>query len=447
MMMPPNTFPYRWRKLVVLLLILTPSLAPKPTFGQGLEFSSLDDLLAYADAHSAVSQSAAAQTELARLQNAAAIANTVNLRGTASITATNNFALPVNFLPAEIFGGPAGTFRAVTFGQQFVNVASIAPQLDVVNPSTWARIASAHTSMELTETNNALNRRSLHENIATAYCNFASALAQLEAAQSNLQAADSIVVLVQSRYDAGIARLQDLNNAKANQASLDDFVQQLEVRKAQLLLSVKSFIGMPEPEILSHRIVKRPQSDENASPASSQLMRQQAALQANLQRHELLANRLAFLPTLSVVAGFNWQQNSNEKQFNSADWIDSRYIGLKLSVPIPTETRLWSQAEDYRINLHLKDINAEQVALQETFQNQQLDLEIRRATQALGTAETIVRLKGQNYQLSNRNYIEGIISLDQLLLAFTDMTNALLTKINAEWNLQLQLVKLTINKG
>ena len=136
--------------LGLLPVLLALFFAPKPASAQGLEFNSLDDLLTYADAHSAVTKSADAQTELARLQNAAAIANTVNLRGTASVTATNNFALPVNFLPAEIFGGPAGTFRQVTFGQQFVNVASIAPQLDVVNPSTWARVGSARSSAELT---------------------------------------------------------------------------------------------------------------------------------------------------------------------------------------------------------------------------------------------------------------------------------------------------------
>ncbi|MBK9449033.1 MAG: TolC family protein [Bacteroidetes bacterium] len=434
------------RMLGLLPVLLALLLAPKPASAQGLEFNSLDDLLTYADAHSAVTKSADAQTELARLQNAAAIANTVNLRGTASVTATNNFALPVNFLPAEIFGGPAGTFRQVTFGQQFVNVASIAPQLDVVNPSTWARVGSARSSAELTATTNALNRRNQHENIATTYCNLGSVTAQQEAAEANLRAADSIVSLVQNRFDAGIGRLQDLNNAKVNRANLSDFVQQLEVRKAQQILSLKGLLGMPPQEVLTYERLAPVEANAYPTPANSQLLRKQAAYATAVQRSELLANRLAFLPTFSIVAGFNWQQNSNEKMFNSADWIDSRFVGFKLSVPLPTETKLWSQAEDFRINLRLKEINSEQAALQETLQNQQLDLEIRRATEALVNAESIAKLKEENYRLSSNNYLEGILSLDQLLTAFTDKTNAILSKINAEWNLQLQLNKLGLNQ-
>jgi outer membrane protein TolC len=214
---------------------------------------------------------------------------------------------------------------------------------------------------------------------------------------------------------------------------------------AQQILSLKGLLGMPPQEVLTYERLAPVEAIAYPTPANSQLLRKQAAYATAVQRSELLANRLAFLPTFSIVAGFNWQQNSNEKMFNSADWIDSRFVGFKLSVPLPTETKLWSQAEDFRINLRLKEINSEQAALQETLQNQQLDLEIRRATEALVNAESIAKLKEENYRLSSNNYLEGILSLDQLLTAFTDKTNAILSKINAEWNLQLQLQRLIIN--
>ncbi len=429
--------------LIGLLGLQTPTVAQV----QGFQFGALDDLWAYADAHSAIAQGAAVQTELARLQSVAAIANTVNLRGAASLSITDNYALPVNFLPAEIFGGPAGTFRQVTFGQQYVNLASITPQLDIINPSTWARVGSARASAELTEVTNLLNRRTLHENIATAYCNLRSVEAQQKYAHDNIANADTIVAIVTRRYDAGIARRQDLNNALVNRANLFDFAAQLQTRRAQHLLSLQGLLGIQGDGLLTAKPLATRKMVLESTAATSHLQQRQAMLQVQLQRAELLANRLAFLPTVSVVAGFNWQQNSNEAVLNSADWIGSRFIGLKLSVPLPTETKLWSQAEEFRINLKMKEINASQMALQESIQNKQLDLELERAEQAFATAASVADLKEENYRLNNDNYLEGIISLDQMLTAFTDWLNAGLSRENAAWNFELQLAKLKLNQS
>ncbi len=420
---------------------------PQNGMAQIIHLSTLQDLLDYADAHSAVYQGAQVQSELARLQTAAAIANTVNLRGAASFSLTDNYALPVNFLPAEIFGGPAGTFRQVTFGQQFVNVASIAPQLDIINPSTWARVGSAKASAELTQVTNALNRRSLHENIAVTYCNARSIAAQWLTTTRNLENADEIVEMVRRRYEEGLVRKQDLNNALVNRTNLEEFLQALGTKKEQALLTLATLVGLPQGQHLQFA-----GNDSRVSPpptsrlATSQLQLRQAALQVDLQRSELRANRLAFLPTVSVVAGFNWQQNSNEAVFNSAIWIKSQYVGLKMSVPLPTETRLWSQAEEYRINLKMKEINAQQVARQEAIQNEQLNLELERATQAIDNAKIIEKYKLENHEAAMRNYHEGLITEDVLINAFVDWFNAGLAVVTAEWNQYLQLAKLRLNQ-
>lgn len=415
---------------------------------QSLAFTSLDDLLQYADAHSAVVKIADAQTDLARLQQLAAVANTVNLRGTASLSMTDNYALPVSFLPAEIFGGPAGTFKQVKFGQQFVNVGSILPQLDVLSPNTWARVGSARTSTALTEVTNTLNRRTQQENIATAFFNYHSAVAQREFARQNLASADTIVEIVRQRYSAGIARPQDLNNALVNKTNLEEFLQQLEAKCASSILTIKGLIGMAADEELTAKAAPLiTWTDVPEGTATSRLQMQQSLLQAQLQRSELLATRLNFMPTLSVVASFNWQQNSNASLFNSAEWIRSRYIGLRLSVPLPTETKLWSQAEEFRINLKMKEINADQMALQETLQNQQLDLELDRALKSVENARLVANLKYENYVRSKANYQEGILPLDQLLLAFTDVLNARLSQYAGEWNLELQKTRLLLNQS
>src|SRR5690606_2770035 len=54
-----------------------------------------------------------------------------------------NLNLPVQLIPAEIFGGPAGTFQKVQFGHPWVMGAGIEVQWPVLQIEKWRDIQSA----------------------------------------------------------------------------------------------------------------------------------------------------------------------------------------------------------------------------------------------------------------------------------------------------------------
>ncbi|MBI3238885.1 MAG: hypothetical protein HYZ43_08630, partial [Flavobacteriia bacterium] len=135
------------------------------TLSAQLNFNSPDSLYAYADRNSASSKISVQQSLLAKWTKVAALANTVNYKSPVSFSATDNLLLPVSFLPAEAFGGAPGTFRQITLGQQYVNNFNFNPQIDIINPQNWARVKSAELNKEMTEVNNQLNKKNLHESI------------------------------------------------------------------------------------------------------------------------------------------------------------------------------------------------------------------------------------------------------------------------------------------
>jgi OMF family outer membrane factor len=57
---------------------------------------------------------------LAKYQTLYAKINKFNPRASVNYAATDNTQLPVNFFPAEVFGGTPGTFKEVGSGQQYV---------------------------------------------------------------------------------------------------------------------------------------------------------------------------------------------------------------------------------------------------------------------------------------------------------------------------------------
>ena len=136
---------------------------------KNLQFSSVDSLFKYAESNSATIKTGDEQSLLAKWTKLAAIGNTINLRSPISASLTDNTVLPISYIPAEVFGGPPGTLKPVSFGQEFVTNYALTPQIDIINLSAWARIKSASINEKLTETTNLIAKKNVFESISAAY--------------------------------------------------------------------------------------------------------------------------------------------------------------------------------------------------------------------------------------------------------------------------------------
>lgn len=415
-----------------------------------LKFSRLDSLFAYAERNSAAIKTGEQQAILAKWQKVAALANTVNFRNQVSFALTDNTRLPVNFLPAEAFGGPPGTFREIQFGQQYIGNAAIVPQIDIINPSSWEKVKSAGISKELTGINNLVIKRSLYESIAAAYYNIISLQEQTRLTKENLLKADTLLLMVQNKFAQGLVRQQDVNDAAASKLSLDEKLNQAQLSLEQQQLSVKILCDLPE----NSNVVIEEVLDYNASfpasrQASSQLQYKSSALQLGMAKSDLRYNRLSQLPSLSLFLNYAWQQNSNDMFFDSqADWIYSQFIGARLTFSIPDINKMFL-TQNARINYKIALHNLEHAKVQEEAANRQLQLDYQKAYSQLSTNKRIFELKNENYLMAFNQYEQAVLPFDKLLLAFTEMQNSRLNYVNAAANLHYQKTKIdltTLNK-
>ncbi len=141
---------------VILLLV---SFFSKLNAQTILSFNSLDSLLAYAENNSYSIKSGNEQLLIAKWQKISALAGIMNFKVPTNFNLTDNIAQPVTFLPGEVFGGQPGTFKQVTTGQQYIGNFNIAPQIDIVNPASWAKLKSASINSEQTELNNLIVKK------------------------------------------------------------------------------------------------------------------------------------------------------------------------------------------------------------------------------------------------------------------------------------------------
>lgn len=411
-----------------------------------LIFSSVDHVWQYADGHSITFQNTYQQNILSKYQTLAAQWNRWNIQGKANLTLTDNTKLVTNFLPAEIFGGPAGTFRQVTFGQKYVSNFNLAPQFDILNPYASAQVKMSKANEKLTEVTHLITKKDLYESIAGAYYNILSYQWQRKVTEQSLQNADTIFQIMRHKNDLGIIRQQDVNDAKANVLTLQDKLQQLEVQMQQQVNSLKILCDIPAATPIQ---IDAQASNENDLTqhiaADGNLTQRQTDLSREYQKQLLNADKKWYYPTVSFFSSFGWQQNTNGNFFDNSRWFSNNYLGLKISIPILPDANKIAAVKYDKINLLIAENNFQHAALQDSINNNQMELDYSKAYNSWKIAQDVEALKGDSYAKNLNIYKEGILSATDLFTSFGEWLNSRLNTVVQKANARYAASKITIS--
>ena len=430
------------RILIILLTIATTQAASAQT---NLTISSLQDLLTYADSHSSTIQNNSQQALLTRYQTIAAKLGMLNLKGDAILSSVKNTNLPVSFLPAEIFGGPAGTYRQVTLGQRYTSAATIAPQIDILNPYAAAKIKIAKADERRTELNNLISKKELYQSIAAAYYNILSYQWQIEITVKTLQNADSIASIFTSKLAEGLLRQQDVNSAIINTLTVQDKLQQLKTEQQQQYNTLKILCDIDAGTTIQITPASNKTSTEDSTLTSTDnLSSRKNMLQYQYQIATLRADKKWFYPTLTAYGSFSWQQYSNETLYGSNRWIPINYIGLRLTIPLLPDANKIAAVRYDRVNLRITETNTRHSILQDSLNNRQAELEYQKAYTSYKLSTQIASLKEDQYRKNINIYNEGILTATELFTSFTDWLNGNLNQQAQKANTEYAKAKILI---
>lgn len=413
---------------------------------QTIRFSNSNEVLAFATQQSIALKSGNAQMALAKYQTYYAKINRYNPRVNVGYAMTDNLQLPVNFLPAEVFGGPAGTFREARFGQQYIQNLNITPQIDLVNHAAWAKLESFKTSELLSEINQKLIRKMLSESVVAVYFNIVSLQEQTKILNKTLQNADSVLKIVEQKHNQGIIRSQDVNNATVNKLMIQDRIQQNKNGIEQQYNLLKSLCDIPvSSEILVEN--QNENSAKNMAILPNSLKTQQAELQVKYAQNELKVNQMGYYPTLSFIGNWALQENSNNHFFDGkARWISQSYIGLRLNFVIPDANK-YAQTKLVKTNLQLSAFAVKKLQLQQEIEQKQLQLEMSKCIDNEQIIKTILTLKTDTYQKNFNLFKQDIYPIENLLSSFNDVLNATLSQQVAQVQTAFQREKININNS
>lgn len=411
------------------------------------QFHSLDSLLSYARTKSIVLKSGSIQLVQAKQAKLAAILSIPDVSGNIAGTYTHNTRLPVSLFPAEIFGGQPGTFREVQTGIPYTTNINETVDIKLLNLKGWENLRLSRLNIQSTEANNKFTLKSLEENIAASYYNIINLQQQALSVQQNITAADTLLQITRNKYDAGLVKQQDVNDAEINYLTNKENLRQIEYLLRQQYLSLKLLCDIPEQEplIINEPFTSLPFPDAPYLQ-SSHLLSAIGLLQEKNALVNYKVQKAGLYPTVSFFQAYTTQQFSTSgKLFDrSINWIPSSYIGIRISIPIPSANTI-TQISKAKYDYLLAQKNTEQQKIKEGLEEEQLRVEYIKALSQAKSNNSIHSLRKDTYEKNLSLYREGLQNLDQTLNSFNQMVSSSYNAISAQVTVMAVKAKIEIN--
>ena len=409
------------------------------------EFHTLDEVLAFAKEKKVSFRNDIIQQNLAELTRKTAVGNAFNPRIPVSAQVIDNMNLQTNYIPAEVFGGLPGSFREITMGLQYVSTFSIQPQFDIINLGNISRIKLAKTNQELVANQQKINEWTIYDQLNGIYFNILSFQGQQQMVEQNIVIAKQILTIVNNRFEEGIVRKQDVNEAEVNLIRLQDQLSQLQFNIQIQQQNLALFFENEVNPILNQNI-RDFDHKQILTEANNNLWVNHYQLREKVAEQEWKAAQKQQLPVLGFVSSFNWQNLSNESFFHpNSNWIRYNYVGLRLSWDLPTTVSKYSAVKEKKMQWQMAENDRIHFLRENETRNSNLLVEYEKTSSQLENFKKIQTLKEDTYQKYFDQYQENILPLDKLLTAQTDMLLSQLNVITALAGIGFSENKIIIN--
>ena len=373
-----------------------------------------------------------------------------------TISYNNNLKQPVTLLPAEITGGPTGTFTPVTFGtKQNGSAVATLDQL-IFDGSYLVGLKAAKTFLKYSE--NLLEKTNLEirKGVINAYGSVILSKELVLIFEKNNFNLEKNLFETRKIFENGLAEEESVEQLEITLLQIDTqlnnvrrtysiakqmFNVSLGIDVSEVVVFEDSFDELTTQNIRLDLLDKALNIEENIDYKIALNYTQQRDLEMQLEKSK-------FLPSLNAFANYGTAANSNTFSFFNGEqiWYQSSIIGLSLKVPV------------YSSGMRRAKTQKAEIALEKA--ETDLELAIQNIMLELNTSKSNYQFAIDKYQNAKKNialaerienknqtkFIEGLASSFDLRQAQTQLYTfqqeyfqSMLDVINAKSNLETVL--------
>lgn len=373
-------------KLKLLLILLTSLLITVPAFSQESLKFSLEEAQEYAANNSYVVRNSGLDITKAQKKVWETIA-----MGLPQISGTGSYMsfldLAVSLIPGEFFGGEAGTYIPVKFGQDYSSDYGFSVNQLIFDGSYIVGVGSAQIYLRMAQQTKEKTEIDIRNAVAQSYYMVLIAEENLKVMHENLVNSQKLLSDAKALYQNGFVEEQDVEQMQLLVKNSENQVlkSEREIRVSKIVLKFAMGVDMESEIELTDQLDKhltplvQKETQPNGFDYSSHIDYRMLDTQKQISQKLLNLEKASYLPSLNGF--YNWTKTSfgnNANLFKSdVPWFKSSYVGLSLSVPIFSGGAKNSRVKQARIDLE-KAGNSQKLAeqsLQKDYLSAVADLE------------------------------------------------------------------------
>ncbi len=436
---------YKWTSLVIAL-ILPAGICFAQQKKDSIHHFSVQQSIAYALDHQGNVINAKYEVDKAN----AHVKEIIGI-GLPQISGTGNIQdflqIPTTLIPAQFFGGPAGTFEPIKFGTQY----NTSGELDA---SQILFDGSYIVGLEAVKTYRELAQRSLQQTdiqtvsaVTKAYYTILVNHWKLQMVDADVQRLKALMDQSQAMYEKGFAEKIDWERIKVSYNNLK--TQEKTIGKlVDLSYKLLKFqMGMPMADSLSlsdslKTIPLSPDMEKDTAFKPENRI-EYALAQTNLMGQELLLRKdhYSYFPSVAAYASISRQALGDQFEIFSPSqvWYPTSLIGLKVSVPIFDGLQKQYRVQQDKIGVleGLNTLNTLKLSIALDIANSSTSLEnaiadLRNQQENMDLAQNVEHDAKIKYEAGTGSNIEVIDAETSLTEAETNYYNALFNTLVAK---------------
>jgi outer membrane protein TolC len=273
---------------------------------------------------------------------------------------TKNLDIAVSLLPAEIFGGVAGEYTPVKFGQTYAGSATINVDQKIFDGSYIVGLGAAKIFVQLSQNTKIKSEIEVKDLVAQAYYNVLIARENYKTIEENVTITKKTHFETKAYYENGFREELDVDQVMLMLKRSENQLSDAKRAISNALIMLKFSMGYEiEKEIelkndleafINPLLISKTESTE--LDLENHIDYRIVSTQLKAQKLIIRNEQSGYLPNLSAFYNYgkNTSTDASNVYKNSVPWYKSSMIGLKMSLPIFTGFNRRSKIKQEKIN-------------------------------------------------------------------------------------------------
>jgi len=357
--------------------------------------------------------------------------------------------IPTSLLPAQIFGGAAGTYIPVQFGTKYNANYGINFQQLLFDGQVFVALQARASSLEWQKKNAALTEEAIKTNIYKIYYQLSASKTQLNILDANIERLTKLAHDAEVMYKNGFAEKLDVDKVSVQLNNLQTEKLKANNSVAIGFMGLKMLMGMPVndslalTEVIDEKSLDKDILVENGFQYGIRKDFQYLSETKKLSEFNVKRYQLGYLPTISLSG--NASKNAMRTKFDffeGGSWFNTTMVSLNINLPLFN-----GFARDARVKktkIELKQIENQIGALKNNIDNEitQAKLNYMSSVATMQFQKKNMQLAETVYQQTKKKFETGTGSNTEMSAAQADLVTAQNNYMNALYSALIAKVDL-----